>query len=156
MSIICALCAKCKCVYLCVSVLVCGVKYVISCCICWCLLNHTCTHSKQAVAAVSWRQWNRIVWVFIVYVRMQMNFALNTKSECPVVTCLCITVCPCNRSCTLCPGLSLHLSCDDVFKPVIQVAGLLKRDVSARNAFVTDLKLISNNSFVVLIIYMLA
>lgn len=78
--------------------------------------------SEQAVRAVM-ETVEKVVWVFNVYVCMQMNFALNAKSERPVVTCLCITVCPCNRS-----RLYLSYGCVGFIKPVIQVAG---RNVSS-------------------------
>lgn len=110
MSIICALCVKCKCVfYMCVCTCLC-------CKICYFMLYllmsfKSYMRTLEAGCVRCHGDVNRVVWVFTVYVCMQMNFALNTKSERPVVTCLCIIVCPCNRSWTLCPGLSLHLSC---------------------------------------------
>jgi len=57
-----------------------------------------------------------------VPVCMQINFALNTKSERQVAPVM--YLCPCNRSCSLYPEISSHLS-DGIWwiiiMPIIQV-----------------------------------
>ncbi len=114
-----AVCSQCKCVFMCVCpcVLYTVIHVVPLMCLCVCSLKQSVSAVVKAVESGSPN----------VHVCMQIIFALNTKSERQVV--LFMYHCPCNRSCSLYPGISSHLSNGMwwIIRPIFQVDWLTEQ-----------------------------